>query len=134
MQGYRVVADCRKLNEQTIESNFRLPLITEAFDRVAAEEPSYFTGFDLRSGFTQLSIDPSSRHKTAFTDLQTGVQYMFTRTLQGLRNAPSSFHRVVVRIFKKLLAKGCCQVYLDDVLLYNKTIEAHLSNMEEALA
>ena len=132
-QGFRVVADCRQLNEQTIESRFRLPLISEAFDRVAAEQPSYFTGFDLRSGFTQLSIDPSSQHKTAFTDLRTGIQYMFTRTLQGLRNAPSSFHRVVVRIFKKLLAKGCCQVYLDDILCYNKTLDEHLSTVDEAL-
>ena len=58
---------------------------------------------------------------------------MFTRTLQGLRNAPTSFHRVVVRIFKKLLAKGCCQVYLDDILCYNKTFDEHLSTIDEAL-
>ena len=61
-QGFRVVADCRLLNEQTIESNFCLPLISETFDSVAAEKPSYFTGFDLRSGFTQLSIHASSQH------------------------------------------------------------------------
>ena len=59
---------------------------------------------------------------------------MFTRTLQGLKNAPCSFHRVMVRIFKHLLAKGNCEVYLDDILLHNTTHAEHLQNLEEALS
>ena len=59
---------------------------------------------------------------------------MFTRTLQGLKNAPCSFHRVMVRIFKHLLAKGNCEVYLDDILLHNTTHTEHLQNLEEGLS
>ena len=132
--SYRVVADCRALNDQTIETNFRLPLISETFDRVSATKPSYYTGLDLRSGFTQLSLDKASQLKTAFTDLKTGIQYCFKRTLQGLRGAPMSFHRVAVRIFKPLLVKGNCQVYLDDILLYNQTFKKHIETLEEALS
>ena len=133
-KSFRVVADCRHLNNATIDNNFRLPLISETFDRIASKKPVCFTSLDLRSGFTQLPIDESSQHKTAFTNLATGTQYMFTRTLQGLKNAPCSFHRVMVRVFKKILAKGCCEVYLDDILLFNKNHEEHLSTLDESLS
>ena len=113
---------------------FRLPLISETFDRIASQKPTCFTSLDLRSGFTQLPIEESSQHKTAFTNLATGTQYMFTRTLQGLKNAPCSFHRVMVRVFKKILAKKCCEVYLDDILLYNKSHADHLITLEESLS
>ena len=59
---------------------------------------------------------------------------MFTRTLQELKNAPCSFHRVMARVFKKILAKKCCEVYLDDILLYNTSHADHLITLEESLS
>jgi len=42
----------------------------------------------------------------------------------GLCNAPSTFQRAMNNIFFKLLDQGVL-VYLDDILIYTKTIEEH---------
>ena len=42
----------------------------------------------------------------------------------GLTSAPSTFQRVMNNIFFDLLDKGVL-VYLDDVLVYSKTVEEH---------
>lgn len=42
----------------------------------------------------------------------------------GLKNAPSTFQRVMNKVFFELLDMGVL-VYLDDVLIYAKTQEEH---------
>ena len=42
----------------------------------------------------------------------------------GLCNAPATFQRVMNQIFFELL-DVCVLVYLDDILIYSKTLEQH---------
>ena len=42
----------------------------------------------------------------------------------GLQNAPSTFQRVMNTVFFDLL-DTCVVIYLDDVLIFSKTIEEH---------
>ena len=60
--------------------------------------------------------------KTSFT-CRYGT-YQFTVMPFGLTSAPSTFQRVMNNIFFDLLDKGVL-VYLDDVLVYSKTVEEH---------
>ena len=48
----------------------------------------------------------------------------------GLCNAPSTFQRIMTNVFFKLLDKGVL-VYLDDVLIYSKSIEEHKQLLNE---
>ena len=41
----------------------------------------------------------------------------------GLKNAPQIFQRRMNNIFKDL--NHCCLVYIDDILVFSKTIEQH---------
>jgi hypothetical protein len=51
----------------------------------------------------------------------------------GLTSAPSTFQRIVNNIFFDLLDKGVL-VYLDDILVYSKTIEEHNTLLNQVFA
>ena len=48
----------------------------------------------------------------------------------GLKTAPSTFQRMMNRVFFDLLDKGVV-VYLDDVLIYSRDIESHKKLLNE---
>lgn len=51
----------------------------------------------------------------------------------GLCNAPSTFQRVMNRVFFELLDKGVL-IYLDDILVYSKTVEEHKKLLDQVFA
>lgn len=48
----------------------------------------------------------------------------------GLTNAPATFQRVMELVFRGL-PWHICMVYLDDILIYCRSFEAHLSDLGE---
>ena len=132
-QKFRVVQDLRALNKETIQSNVRLPEIHECLDRIAGKKPTVFSSLDLRSGYYQLPISRESQEKTAFTCPNTGQQYCFNVTSQGLTSAPASFARVMKRIFSKQVIRNDLEVYLDDILAYSKDHNEMLKTLDEAM-
>jgi len=43
----------------------------------------------------------------------------------GLTNSPSTFQTMMNKIFQDLVMEGVVCVYLDDILIYTKTMEEH---------
>ena len=43
----------------------------------------------------------------------------------GLTNSPATFQTMMDRIFKDLISEGVIVVYLDDILIFTKTLEEH---------
>jgi Reverse transcriptase (RNA-dependent DNA polymerase) len=60
--------------------------------------------------------------KTSFT-CRYGT-FQFTVMPFGLSTAPATFQRMMNTIFFEMLDKGVL-IYLDDILIYSKTIEEH---------
>lgn len=82
----------------------------------------YFRTLNLTSSYWQVGTGASSQSNTAFrahSDL-----YEFTVMLFGLCNAPATFQRLIKTVLQGL-AQHKHFVYLDDVLVIEKTFEKH---------
>ena len=51
----------------------------------------------------------------------------------GLKNAPHTYCRYVMTVFRPLLGKFV-QTYMDDVIVYSRTFEEHLEHLDQVLA
>jgi hypothetical protein len=70
----------------------------------------------------------NKKKKTAF--IVENNLYQFRRMAMGLCNAPATFQRTMNFVLRDVLGKKSL-VYLDDVIIYSKTIEDHLKDNEE---
>ena len=125
-QKFRIVIDYRKLNEKTVTDKFPISDITDILDKLG--KSNYFTTIDLTSGFHQIEVDPHDIAKTAFST--NFGHYEFKRMPFGLRNAPSTFQRLMNFVLKDLINK-ICFVYLDDIIILGTSLQYHLNNIEK---
>lgn len=123
---WRLVIDYRKLNEKTIEDKYPLPRIEEILDSLG--KCSYFSTLDLAQGFHQIEMDAESIEKTAF--VVNNGHYEYVRMPFGLKNAPSTFQRVMDNILRDYLYKSCF-VYMDDIVIFSKSLQEHLIHVKQ---
>jgi hypothetical protein len=69
-----------------------------------------------------VKVAPCDVNKTAFTTRYGQFEWLVMPF--GLTNAPSTFQRIMHNVFHKLLDK-CVVVYLDDILVYSKSLTEH---------
>lgn len=123
---WRLVVDYRKLNDQRIEDKYPLPNITDILDKLG--KACYFSVLDLASGFHKIEVDSDDVQKTAFST-ERG-HYEYKRMPFGLRNAPSTFQRVMDNILRGLQDETCL-VYLDDIIIYSTSLQEHLQKLKK---
>lgn len=123
---WRLVIDFRKLNAKTIQDRFPIPNIDDLLDKLGRCQ--YFTTLDLASGFHQIKMHKESVEKTAFST--DHGHYEFLRMPFGLKNAPSTFQRMINEILKDFINKTCL-VYMDDVIIFSTTLDEHMLNLKE---
>lgn len=123
-QKWRLVVDYRKLNEKTIDDRYPLPNITDILDKLG--KSLYFSTLDLASGFHQIEVQSKDICKTAFT-VENG-HFEFVRMPFGLKNAPSTFQRVMDNVLHDLQGR-ICLVYMDDIIIYSTSLQEHIENL-----
>lgn len=126
--GTRFCVDYRKLNEATVKDSFPLPRIDDIFDQLS--QSTYFTKLDFKNGYFQIPLAPDDRPKTAFSTRDN--HYQFTVLPQGVKNGPPTFQRIVNQILGPARWKYCL-AYIDDVLIFSKTLEDHINHLTEIL-
>ncbi len=125
----RICNDFRELNSVTKKDVYPLPKIDTILSVLSGY--LYLSTLDARSGFLQVPIHPDDRHLTAFTT-PFGF-YEYTRMPFGLCNAPATFQRMMDLILSGLTWEACL-VYMDDIIVFGRTFEEHLHNLELVLA
>lgn len=121
---WRMVIDFRKLNEKTAQDSYPLPVIEDILDDLG--KASVFSAFDLSAGFHQIPVEQKSRKYTAFSTNQG--HFEFLQMPFGLKNAPATFQRMMNTALRGLIGK-ICFVYLDDIIVFGKTMEEHNRNL-----
>ena len=121
---FRMVIDYRKINEKTTSDRYPMPEISYVIDQLKGQK--YFSTLDLASGFHQIKMKDDDIQKTAFS-INNG-KYEFTRMPFGLKNAPATFQRAIDDVLREHIGK-ICYVYIDDVIVFGKTLEEHLVNL-----
>ncbi|GBG62649.1 hypothetical protein CBR_g31668 [Chara braunii] len=105
-----------------------MPRPDELFDRLPGNR--FFTKIDLRSGYHQICVAAEDQPKTAFRS-RFG-HYEFTVMPFGLTNAPATFQTAMNDIFRDILEEYVL-VYLDDILVYRRTLEYHIRHLRDVL-
>ncbi|GBG87846.1 hypothetical protein CBR_g46002 [Chara braunii] len=124
----RFCIDYRGLNRYTVKNSYPMPRSNELFDRLASNR--FFTKIDLRSGYHQIRVAAADQPKTAFRS-RFG-HYESTVMPFGLTNAPDTFQRAMNDIFRDILEQYVL-VYLDEILVYSRTLEEHLRHLRDVL-
>lgn len=121
---WRFCVDFRSLNNVTVKDAYPLPRMDDTLQ--ALHGNSFFSSLDLLTGFWQIPVDVLDRYKTAF--VTRGGLYQFRVMPFGLTNAPATFQRLMDRVLLGLNWRACV-VYLDDIIVFGRTLEEHNSNL-----
>ncbi len=127
--SHRFCIDYRKLNNATVSDVYPLPRIDDALDTLGMVKPQYFSTLDLQSGYWQVEMNEQSKELTAFTT-HYGL-YEYNRMPFGLKNAPGTFQRLMESVMSSMNWRQCL-VYLDDVIVFSRTFDEHLTHLKEA--
>ena len=125
----RFCVDYRKLNALTVKDSYPLPRMDECLDSLG--DATIFSTLDCNSGYWQIPIEERDRDKTAFVT-HCGV-HRFKRMPFGLCNAPATFQRALDMLLSKVKWKYAL-VYLDDVIIYSKSIDEHFEHLDYVLS
>lgn len=122
----RLCMDYWALNKLTVKNNHPLPLIVYSFDQLA--EARYFTKLDLHQGYYHIQIAVGDEEKSIIT--MRYDSYKFLVMLFSITNAPATFNTLINDVFLSMLDR-CVMVYLDDILIYNNSLEEHKKHLVE---
>ncbi len=115
---WRPCGNFRRLNLVTEADVYPLPNMLDFSDRISG--CTVFSKTDLRKGYWQVPVRPEDRQKTAV--ITPFGLFEFLRMPFGLRNAGSSFQRMMDRVLAGLRFAYC---YLDDLRIASPDLESH---------
>ena len=116
----RLWINFRKLNNITVRDNYPLPRIEDVLNVLAGCR--YFSTLNIKPRFHHVEVALADRPKTAFF-IGTGL-YEWIRMPFGFVNSPATFSNTLLAdlSFKEVIS------YFDDVLIYSKTFNSHVTS------
>merc|ERR1711893_81089 len=125
----RICVDYRKLNDLTMPDGHALPRLDDSLDQLRGAV--IYSTLDMTMGYHQVMVAEEDRDKTAFVDGR-GHHLRYVTMPFGLNNAPATFQRLMEKVLDGLVWDYVV-VYLDDVIIFSKTIDEHLKHLAAVL-
>ncbi|CAM4642153.1 unnamed protein product [Lepidochelys kempii] len=119
--------DYRKLNAVTRPDNYPMPRTDELLEKLGRAQ--FISTLDLTKGYWQVPLDESAKERSAFIT-HLGL-YEFNVLPFGLRNAPTTFQRLVDGLLAGLGEYAVA--YLDDVAIFSDSWADHLEHLQKGL-
>ena len=113
------------MNAVTWKDIYLLPRIDDSLD--ALGKARFFSTLDLASGYWQIGLKEEAKEMSAFCTC--GGLYQFKVMLCGLTNMPATFQRLMERVLAGLQWE-ICLIYIDDFIIFSKTMEDHLAQLD----
>ena len=110
----------QKLNAITKQNHYSLPLIKKVIEKL--HSCKHFIWINIITAFNTIWMHPDSKDLIMFTI--TMGQYKYCVLPFGLTNGPSTFQQYINEVLWEFL-DDFCQVYIDDILIYNRTKMEH---------
>jgi hypothetical protein len=114
------------LNKNSKKDSYALPRIEELHDCISGN--CFFTVIDMTYGYHQIEIFEDHKERTSFSVGPLGF-YEYNRMPFGLTNSPATYQRLMENVLADLNLRICC-VFIDDVIIFGKTYEEQLHNLQ----
>ena len=120
----RAVIDIRGLNAVTQTDVYPLPLQSDLISSV--KDCLYISVVDCASFFYQWRVHHRDRHK--LTVVSHRGQETFNVAVMGYKNSPAYVQRQIDRLLRRF---SFARAYVDDVVVYSKTLEEHVQHLRQ---
>ena len=114
------------LNDVLESHAFPLPLPKDLFNKCGRSV--YYTHFDVSDAYLQCEVDEVSKEILTI-NTHRGL-FKVNRLQPGVKSAPGAFQQLMETMLAGL---DCAEAYLDDILVFGKTVEEHTQNVEKVL-
>ena len=123
-EKWRVCVDFTDLNKTCPNDPFHMPKIDQLVGVIVGHPRMSF--LDAFQGYHQIPLAVDNQEKTAFV---TPIgNYHYKVMLFGLKNARSTYQKMMTRIFESLLGKNI-EIYIDDMIVKSKVVSEHLGDL-----
>jgi hypothetical protein len=127
--NWKIYIGYRALNKIIVRNQYPIPRIDELPNQLKGE--NFFSNIDLNYGYHQVPIEQTDVRKKTFKSKKGIFKWLVMPFV--LTNPPSTFMRLMDNVLIPF-TKYFVVVYLDDILIFNKTWEEHMQHIQQVLS